>query len=144
MRILSKAALRAFWETADGRDAEGALRTWYKNVLKADWQNFADVRRSYASADLVGDCVVFNIGGNKYRLVVKINYATHKVFIANTTKADGNRIAVASRDGNIWELVAWSAQRRRLAASLTLTCSWSTNFRSSRFTATRIWRRPKR
>lgn len=82
MRILSKAALRAFWETAEGRDSEGPLRGWYKSVLKADWQNFAEVRRSYGSADLVGDCAVFNIGGNRFRLVVKINYATHKVFIA--------------------------------------------------------------
>ena len=45
------------------------------------WRNWSDIRRSFASADLVGNCVVFNIGGNKFRLVTRIFYPSHKVFV---------------------------------------------------------------
>jgi len=81
MRVISKATLRAFWNTVEGRAAEAPLCEWYRTVEKADWQSFADVRAIYASADMVGDCIVFNIGGNKFRLVVKTRFASHKVFI---------------------------------------------------------------
>ena len=42
----------------------------------ASWRNFADLRQTFNSADAVGDCVGFNIGGNKYRLVARVRYAT--------------------------------------------------------------------
>jgi mRNA interferase HigB len=45
------------------------------------WHGFHDVKATYANASIVGNCIVFNIGGNKYRLVVKINYLTHNVFV---------------------------------------------------------------
>ncbi len=68
MRVFSLRTLRAFW--AKHAAAEGPLRTWHKVVRKADWRSLADVRVTYRSADQVGRCIVFNIGGNKYRLVV--------------------------------------------------------------------------
>ncbi|MBX3414920.1 MAG: type II toxin-antitoxin system HigB family toxin [Pirellulales bacterium] len=59
------------------------MLAWYKTADKADWQNFSDVRVTFGSADLVGDCIVFNIRGNKFRLVVKIDYRTHRVFVGD-------------------------------------------------------------
>ena len=83
MRVISKTRLKQFWETARHPDAEGPLRAWYTHVNNrtVSWQSWADVRGSFASASIVGDCVVFNIGGNKYRLVTRIRYATQKVFV---------------------------------------------------------------
>ena len=73
MRIIARRSLRAFWKQQ--ADAEQPLRAWYHDVLGADWKSPADVRRLYASASIVGENrVVFNIGGNTYRLVVAINY----------------------------------------------------------------------
>ena len=51
------------------------MRAWYHDALRADWKMPGDVKRVYASASIVGENrVVFNIGGNKYRLVVAVNY----------------------------------------------------------------------
>lgn len=76
MRIISKARLREFWETPGDEDSEGPLRAWHTHVSHRSvaWQSWADVKAEFGSASLVGNCVVFNIGGNKYRLVVAINY----------------------------------------------------------------------
>jgi mRNA interferase HigB len=73
VRIIARRTLREFWEKH--ADAEQPLRAWYHDVRKADWQSPADVKRVYANASIVGDDrLVFNIGGNKYRLVVAVNY----------------------------------------------------------------------
>ena len=80
MRVISKKRLREFW--ADHPDATGPLMAWYRVAKSADWTNFADIRRFAAStADVVGRCVVFNIGGNKYRLVIRVHYVNHRVYI---------------------------------------------------------------
>jgi mRNA interferase HigB len=55
-------------------NAEPSFRSWRKTVETADWSNFAELRTSFASADLVGDQVIFNVGGNKYRLVCAISF----------------------------------------------------------------------
>lgn len=76
MRILSKKTLKEFWQKHP--DAEYPLRYWYDVTRKADWDNFSDVRQNFRTADVVGICVVFNIGGNKYRLITKdINAFTY-------------------------------------------------------------------
>ena len=83
MRIISKARLKEFWETL-GRDAaEGPLRAWFTHVSKKEvaWHSWGDVKADFANASLVGNCVVFNIGGNKYRLVTRVLYLSQKVFI---------------------------------------------------------------
>jgi mRNA interferase HigB len=72
MRVIALKALKAFWD--DHPDAETALRGWYKTVRKAAWVDFASVRETFGSADLAGKCVVFNIGGNKYRLIAAVHY----------------------------------------------------------------------
>jgi len=74
VRIIALRTLREFWERH--ADAEQPLRAWYHDARKADWRIPADVKRVYANASVVGENrMVFNIGGNKYRLVVAINYA---------------------------------------------------------------------
>ncbi len=81
MHVITIGRLREFWQ-AGHASAEQPLRAWHKEVEKADWTCWADVKRSYASADAPGnDRVVFNIGGNKYRLIVKVDYERKKVFI---------------------------------------------------------------
>jgi mRNA interferase HigB len=62
-------------------DAETPLRAWYREVEHTQWENFADVRASYPSADRVGKYTVFNIGGNKYRLIVVIHYNRDRVYV---------------------------------------------------------------
>jgi mRNA interferase HigB len=83
MRVISKSRLRGFW-TAPGRgDAEGPLRAWYTHVSNRTvaWRSWGDVKSEFGTASLVGSCVVFNIGGNKYRLVTRVLYPSQKVFI---------------------------------------------------------------
>jgi mRNA interferase HigB len=72
MRVIALKALEAFWDNHP--DAQTALRGWYKAVRKEQWTDFASVRRIFGNADLVCRCDVFNIGGNKYRLVAAIHY----------------------------------------------------------------------
>jgi len=80
LRIISRKRLRLFWEAHP--EATRPLAAWYKIARKADWASFADIRRFAAgSADSVGRCVVFKIGGNKFRLVVRVHYASHKVYV---------------------------------------------------------------
>ncbi len=83
MRVISKARLRQFWELPGHVDSEGPLRAWYTHVndKSVAWQSWSDVKADFASASIVGNCVVFNIGGNKYRLVTRILYPSQKVFI---------------------------------------------------------------
>lgn len=80
MRIISFAILRDF--IAKHLDSDVALRDWYKKTEKSDWSNFSELRKTYASADYVGnDRYVFNIKGNNYRLIAMIFFATRKVYI---------------------------------------------------------------
>lgn len=80
MRVVAKKVLREFW--AKHADSEEPLKTWYKEASKASWENPADIKRKYVKASILkGGRVVFNVCGNKYRLVVDINYARQWVFI---------------------------------------------------------------
>ena len=73
MRIIAKRTLRIYWEKE--RRAEQPLRSWHAVAAKAAWSSPADVKAVYAKASIVGDDrVVFNIGGNRYRLVVRFDY----------------------------------------------------------------------
>jgi mRNA interferase HigB len=83
MRVISKSRLRKFWESPNFEDSEGPLRAWYTHVNNKEvtWKNWGDVKAIYATADAVGNCAVFDIGGNKYRLIARILYPSQKVFI---------------------------------------------------------------
>lgn len=81
MHIISASRLKEFYEKYP--DAESNLRGWNKLTRLAQWQNLAEVRQTFNSADQVGQLTVFNIKGNKYRLITYIDYQTKKVFIRN-------------------------------------------------------------
>lgn len=79
MNVISFKRIRHF--TAIHPDAASSLKAWYTVVKKAKWQNLAEVKEVYPSADLVGRYMVFNINGNKYRLVARMVYRSQTVFI---------------------------------------------------------------
>ncbi len=80
MRVLSKKKLREFCEKH--MDSEHQLKTWYKEASKATWKNPAVIKKEYAHASILkGGRVVFNICGNKYRLITEINYERQWLFI---------------------------------------------------------------
>ena len=73
MRIIAVRTLRSFW--AVNGDAEEPLKAWYREAKAADWDTPHDVKASYGNASVIGDNrIVFNIAGNKYRLIVKFSY----------------------------------------------------------------------
>jgi mRNA interferase HigB len=79
MNVISFKRIREF--IALHRDAEVALKAWYTTVKKVHWQNLAEVKKVYPTADLVGRHTIFNIRGNKYRLISRIVYRSQTVFI---------------------------------------------------------------
>lgn len=83
MRVIAVSTLKTFRKnTPEYRDAEGPTLAWYREVLKADWSKPNDVKRQFGSASILQDGrVVFNIAGNKYRIVVWINYPYRVVYI---------------------------------------------------------------
>ena len=82
MRIVSHRRLKEFYEAPGHEDAKVPLERRYEIVEEAEWKNFAEVRSLFPSADFVGNQhYVFNIGGNKYRLVVVIKFIMGYVFI---------------------------------------------------------------
>src|ERR1043165_2698945 len=82
MRVVSRKTLREFWEQPGHADAEQPLKAWFREALKADWANSAQVKADFRSASIVSaNRVVFNIAGNKYRLVVHVNYAYRFLYV---------------------------------------------------------------
>lgn len=84
MRIITRTRLKQFW--TKHRDAREWLCNWHDTVKAAGWRNLSEVRKTFPSADGVevasGKTVtVFNVCGNKYRLVVAIHYNTKMVFV---------------------------------------------------------------
>ena len=79
MNIISRKALLTF--VKKHTDAAEPLDIWRRRTRKAKWLNLADLKMDYPVSDLVGNCMVFNIGGNKYRLIVKIKYLKQTVYI---------------------------------------------------------------
>jgi mRNA interferase HigB len=83
MRVIAVSTLKAFWsDHPEYQDAEGPTLAWYRDVLKADWSKPSDVKAQFGSASILQDGrVVFNVGGNKYRIVAWINYPYRVVYI---------------------------------------------------------------
>lgn len=83
MRVIALSTLRNFWAgKAAYSDAREPVLAWYRHVLKADWRSPADVKREFASASVLRDGrVVFNVAGNKYCVVVWINYPYRVVYV---------------------------------------------------------------
>lgn len=57
------------------------LLSWYKVTFAAQWKTFAELRADFSSADQVGRRTVFNIGGNKFRLISRVNYLVRKIYV---------------------------------------------------------------
>lgn len=90
MRIIKRGALVLFWQQHP--DAKASLESWYAVLRKANWKTPAEMKMVYANADLVGRRTVFNIAGNKYRLIARVNYLTQRVFVLYIlTHADYDR-----------------------------------------------------
>jgi mRNA interferase HigB len=80
MRVIAKRILREFWDIQN--DSAEQLKTWHKEASKAKWTSPNDIKSEYPKASILKNGrVVFNICGNKYRLIVKINYLRSWVFI---------------------------------------------------------------
>jgi mRNA interferase HigB len=79
VRVIGKPAIIQFSERH--RDALVPLMNWYRITKRADWGSLAEVRIDFAHADIVGRRTVFNIRGNDYRLIARVNYKTKRVFI---------------------------------------------------------------
>jgi mRNA interferase HigB len=83
MRVIAVSRLKTFWTgRSQYRDAEGPVLAWYRDVLKADWSKPSEVKTQFGTASILRDGrVVFNVAGNKYRMVVWINYPYRVVYI---------------------------------------------------------------
>lgn len=82
MHVISHRKLKEFYESSGREDSRVALEKWYDDTIQADWKNFSDIRRDYPSADYVGNQhYVFNIRGNRYRLIVVVKFTIGRVFI---------------------------------------------------------------
>lgn len=78
MRIIKRGALENFWR--EHPDARASLESWYEVVRQARWKTPVEMKQVYPRADLVGRRTVFDIAGNKYRLIARVNYRTQLVF----------------------------------------------------------------
>jgi len=79
-RVFSKSTIKTFWETHP--DSEQYLKTWYDSILSTDWESPNHIKRLFGSASVLGGGrIVFNIKGNKYRMVVKFNFEKRWAFI---------------------------------------------------------------
>ena len=79
MHIISKRALREFWEQYP--DSQTPLMRWFKLMTRNSFGSFAELRTVFPSADFVNDLTVFNIGGNKYRLITAIHFNRGKIYV---------------------------------------------------------------
>jgi mRNA interferase HigB len=81
MHVISRRPLREFWHEHD--DAEEPLRRWLRIAKRAEWSDFAALRRDFPGADRVGHLTVINVGGNKYRLILEIFFLDQVVLVRN-------------------------------------------------------------
>ena len=98
MRVIAKRSLVKFYSKPSYADAQGALQSWHDETLKADWRSPQDIKNQYRNVSIcANNRAVFNVAGNKYRLVVEVQYQAGIVwikFIGTHTQYD--KIAVES------------------------------------------------
>jgi mRNA interferase HigB len=100
MHVISFSRLREFYESHS--TAKPSLLGWHKIAKNADWQNFDQLRQTFSSADQVGKFIVFNIGGNNFRLIVFIDFNKQKIFIRHV-------LTHAEYDKNKWKDDSWNS-----------------------------------
>ena len=82
MRVIAKRTIKTFWEKPGCEDAHAPLEAWHDITIKALWQSPQDIKNQFGNASICGNNrVVFNIGGNKYRLVAEIQYRVGIVWV---------------------------------------------------------------
>ena len=80
MRVIAKRTLRQFWEQYP--DAQGPRKAWHAEAIKAHWEHPQQIKEHFGSASILkGGRVVFNIGGNKYRLVLAVDYGRQACYV---------------------------------------------------------------
>jgi mRNA interferase HigB len=84
MHVITRSRLVQFGELHP--DAKGSLLVWYKIVSGVNFADFVALRQAFPTADQVGNFTVFNIGGNKFRLITLIDYNYHKIFIRSALR----------------------------------------------------------
>jgi mRNA interferase HigB len=98
MHVITRARLIQFWEKHP--DSKGSLLVWNKIISGIDFDDFVELREVFPSADQVGNFTVFNIGGNKFRLITLIDYNYQKVFIRHV-------LTHAEYDKDHWKKDEW-------------------------------------
>ena len=99
MHVISQSRLREFY--IEHPQAKVGLQVWYKIASKAKWETPSDVQQVFANkVDIVKNFTVFDIGGNKYRLITYIDYQKNKVFIRNV-------LTHAEYDKEQWKKDTW-------------------------------------
>lgn len=81
MHIIKRAKLVEYWERKENRDSKEVLDAWYRTMKSTDFVNLAQLREVYRHADIIGECIVFNVGANKYRVITKIYFTQQTVLI---------------------------------------------------------------
>ncbi|MBC7473498.1 MAG: type II toxin-antitoxin system HigB family toxin [Candidatus Sericytochromatia bacterium] len=82
MRVIAKRTLKNFWTQPLYRDSEQPLRAWYSEAKSFKWSKTQDIKDKYINASfLANNRVIFNIHGNKYRLIVAVDYPREAIFI---------------------------------------------------------------
>jgi mRNA interferase HigB len=93
MRIIAKSTLKAFWQQRVYKDSEQPLKEWYQECHKADWKTPNEVKAQFRNVSVLGKKrLVFNIAGNKYRLIVSVNFkykCMYVCFIGTHRRYDG-------------------------------------------------------
>jgi mRNA interferase HigB len=83
VRVISRRRLREYLESRkrDPGLAERDLSAWYKPARNAAWGNFGALKQTFGSADQVGNCVVFDVGNNRFRLICRVNYVPGIIYV---------------------------------------------------------------
>ena len=102
MRVISVRRLKDFW--VSHASAEVPLRAWYQVTTRATWRSLEDLRQTYPSADLVERFTVFNIGGNDFRLIARVEYQRQEIYIRHV-------LTHAEYDKEDWKRDPWFQRR---------------------------------
>jgi mRNA interferase HigB len=94
MDVIGHTKLHDFWERHP--QAKPPLQQWYQAASSVRWEQFADVRKTYPSVDRIGRCYVFNIAGNKFRLIATIDFPSERIYVREV-------LTHAEYDRNKWK-----------------------------------------
>lgn len=97
MRIISERTIRKYYR--ENPESETALREWIRAVRIADWHSFIGLKNTFNHADIFKKCIIFDVGGNKWRIIGKVEYQRHLVFI----KAILTHDEYTYKNGKLWK-----------------------------------------